>query len=544
MMTACALSMCAAIFHSCSGMSGDTGSHDALVGLDRLLEAPDTFSDGRRNRISYLSQRLDVVSDPTDRYKIYRGLYGQYRHYRCDSAMLTAEARLRIARAIGGQALVSASLNLAESYSESGNYNDALEILDTIPRDGLADYLLKYLYDIYRRTYRRLADRDAVGSHKLVYAAEASVYRDSSLCMHADSEPDYYLILASKFMDAGSWNKALQTVQRLEEHCQYQPASTHLALKAEIYRHLNRRKDEVNCLARAAAMDISEGRKDSPYLTRLAITLEETGDVDRAYRYIRRALADVRFSQANAASFDVLEALPIIEHAHQEAQSRRMGYVYCLTGVILLMAVVLGLALRIAGRRLSANRRMRASLEKNNRQLAQANDALKQADLERIAHINGIFSAYSDSIERIATFRRTLSRLLTVRKYNEAADLLKEDTLEMHALQDMYSRFDSVFLNICPDFIETYNEMVRPEERLAPGIQTLTAPLRVLALMKLGVVSTRQLAEMLHYNTQTIYNYRNRLKNALAVDKERFDQWVATPPSVVMVVDSQENTTV
>ncbi|MDE5902999.1 MAG: hypothetical protein K2H21_07255, partial [Muribaculaceae bacterium] len=525
----CAAMLCMLPGGGCQRADRADGRSAALRDLDRLLESPDTFTQSRRYRITYLSERLRHVDAPADRYNIYRGLYGQYRRYRCDSAMLTAETRLRTARTLGGQPLISASLNLAESYSEMGNYHEALEILDTIPRNGLADYHLQYLYDIYGRTFRRLADRDAIGDHKLAYAAKAAAYRDSTLQLLADTMPDYFYIRASQLTDAGKWDKAMATLDRMEERFGADDTPAHLAIKADICRHLNRRGTEVEYLARAAATDLRAGHKDSEYLTRLAITLNEMGDVERAYRYITRALADVRFSEANAASSDVLEAMPIIEQAHHEAERRRTLYISILSGIILLLALVLGVALRVAHRRLAANRRLSATLEENNRRLARVNRALASANQERTAYIYDIFSAHSDYIERIAAFRRTLSRLLTVRKYGEAAEILKDEQIESSALQDMYARFDTVFLNICPDFIEVYNTMVGPSDRLDPASRSLTAPLRMLALMKLGVTSTRRLAEMLHYNTQTIYNYRARLKGALTADREVWDAWISAP---------------
>lgn len=56
-----------------------------------MLAARDTFAATRRSRIAELSTDLLSVTSHADRYNIYRGLYGQYRRFRIDSAMLIAE---------------------------------------------------------------------------------------------------------------------------------------------------------------------------------------------------------------------------------------------------------------------------------------------------------------------------------------------------------------------------------------------------------------------------------------------------------------------
>lgn len=122
----------------CSCRHDADSSLPPLRRLDQVLAAPDTLAATRRSRIAELSTDLLSVTSHADRYNIYRGLYGQYRRFRIDSAMLIAEDRLKEARLCGGNRIISASLNLAESYSDMGNYHETLDILDTIPRIGLA----------------------------------------------------------------------------------------------------------------------------------------------------------------------------------------------------------------------------------------------------------------------------------------------------------------------------------------------------------------------------------------------------------------------
>ena len=88
---------------------------------------------------------------------------------------------------------------------------------------------------------------------------------------------------------------------------------------------------------------------------------------------------------------------------------------------------------------------------------------------------------------------------------------------------DVFKIFDHAFLDIYPDFITHINMLLRPEEQIVvknPG--TLTPELRIYALVKLGVNESNRIAQILHYSTNTVYAYRNRMRNK-AISRDSFD---------------------
>jgi len=52
---------------------------------------------------------------------------------------------------------------------------------------------------------------------------------------------------------------------------------------------------------------------------------------------------------------------------------------------------------------------------------------------------------------------------------------------------------------------------------------TLTTELRIYALIRLGVKESAEIANLLFYSPQTIYNYRSAIKNR-AINKDTFDE--------------------
>nr|WP_290449777.1 DUF6377 domain-containing protein [uncultured Muribaculum sp.] len=69
----------------------------------------------------------------------------------------------------------------------------------------------------------------------------------------------------------------------------------------------------------------------------------------------------------------------------------------------------------------------------------------------------------------------------------------------------------------------TRPSLLKPDERieLRDG-ELLNTDLRILAFMRLGVDESTRIAQVLNYSVNTIYSYRNRLKNR-AVNRENFE---------------------
>ena len=68
---------------------------------------------------------------------------------------------------------------------------------------------------------------------------------------------------------------------------------------------------------------------------------------------------------------------------------------------------------------------------------------------------------------------------------------------------------------------------MKPDSQFDESQTELTTSLRIYALLLLGVTDGAGIADFLHISSQTIYNYRLRIRrNAIKVDKS-FDEDVA-----------------
>lgn len=90
-------------------------------------------------------------------------------------------------------------------------------------------------------------------------------------------------------------------------------------------------------------------------------------------------------------------------------------------------------------------------------------------------------------------------------------------------LKDFYKHFDKAFLVTHPDFMDKFNVILRPECRIMlPEEATLTPELRIYALVSIGITDSISIAQFRHYSTQTIYNYRLKMRHNACIPESAF----------------------
>lgn len=276
--------------------------------------------------------------------------------------------------------------------------------------------------------------------------------------------------------------------------------------------------------ALAAIYNIRAARHENEALTRLAIYLFETGDTERAVRYTLAAYDDARIYNTRIRKVEV--AAPLARGLAHEAErndllSRRLTLWRAAAGVLLL-ALAATLAAVVAGRR--RQRRLR----RGHGELADSHRAL----IGRLREEVGVKSEYITrflelSLDSIFQIEQLRHLLLVKARAGETDRLLKVlndparfDDFRRVCLQ----RFDIAFLRLYPDFMQTVNSLIRPEEQIKlPDTEILSNELRVLAFMRLGITDSPRIATILGVSTNTVYFYRNKLRRK-AVDRENFEK--------------------
>ena len=92
--------------------------------------------------------------------------------------------------------------------------------------------------------------------------------------------------------------------------------------------------------------------------------------------------------------------------------------------------------------------------------------------------------------------------------------------------KEFYSNFDLAFLHLYPNFVEEFNKLLQPEERFQlKQDELLNNEMRIFALIRLGIDDSSKIASFLHYSVNTIYTYRNKVKNK-AINRDKFEEQI------------------
>lgn len=85
--------------------------------------------------------------------------------------------------------------------------------------------------------------------------------------------------------------------------------------------------------------------------------------------------------------------------------------------------------------------------------------------------------------------------------------------------------FDRHFLSIFPDFTARVNALLREDARfdISASDKSLPTEIRILAMLRLGVESSGQIADILRCSVSTVYTYRAKMRNQALCPKEEFE---------------------
>lgn len=495
-----------------------------LDSLDRIVSIRSRFEEPRREAIRRARAESERATNDGDRYGALRNLYEAYRSFRIDSALIVAHERLDIARRMGVPSkIASATINLAEGYTRSGSVDRAILILDTLNPGWLEEYHMKYRSGVYREALRMKSMTAILPAEKEDALRRLKVLSDSALKESKPQSRGYYTLLGEKLCDAGLYKEAVATIEDAASRFDFSQDAAMLYTIGDIYLKAGEKAKAREYLTHAALLDLSSGTKEYRSLISLALLLFDEGEVTRAFHYINCAFEDAEFSHANLRTAEIMESMPVIDKAFHDTERQVALRTRAFLIAAGIMVVVLLLLVAWYVKALRAKRRMYSTIEAINSSLAEKNEALAKADSLKLHYINTLMKACSEYISRLKAFRKNVYRTLKTGQVEKALDLAKSNRMEAADVAAFQELFDEAFLSMFPDFIEQVNGLMKERVELKePG--HLTPELRLIALMKLGIVSTDEISSLLHYSSQTVYNLRTSVRSMINIPWEEFEK--------------------
>lgn len=515
-------------------VNGNNRLDSLLNVLDKTVENRQEYTVHKENLINNLKYQLSYATLDEQRFKLMENLFLLYSNYQTDSAFYYANERVQLANKSNKIEMIAlAEMNMAEVFKTTGMFKESLELLDEIGEKGLAVYDKGYYTHLYHSLYLLMSEYSISKEDKKKYNSLVFNYKDSILQIAPKETVTYSLVSSTKHIMLGEYQDALNLMNKAYS-LNLSRAMVCYTL-SDIYKHLGNREKEKEFLAESAIEDLRSGVKEYISLQELASLLFEDGDIDRAYLYMKTSMEDAIFSNARLRALEISKMLPMINETYDIKTKQEQKRLFTLFGVTILLAVVLLVALILIYQQVKKlksirkyQKKMNLELKNINDELNSANSELRDANLIKEEYIGYLFKICSSYIDKLENFRITVNRKLKTGQVSELNKLTSSSSLVADELKEFYKNFDTVFLNIYPTFVEEFNTLLLENEKIEPKEGDLLTPeLRIYALIRLGINDSVKIADFLHYSPQTIYNYRLKIRNKLAIPKDEFSDYLS-----------------
>lgn len=519
--------------------------------LDEAIAQSPDYVKLREARIDSLHRMVAEARTDEQRYEREMQLFFEYKPYRNDSAMACIGRCIALAERIGDRdEIVTCQARQAFQCSTTGLYVESLGILSRIDTVGAGPQAMGEYFLAYGHVFGELKYYGTLEWLKAQYGAEAARYVSLALSRLDKNRDEYQQHLEMlRYADNDPQNALEINDRRL---ARVKEGSHEYAIVAFYrymdYKQMGRMDEAKYWLARAALSDVRNAVMDQAAVWELANLLNQEGQLARSYSYINFAWESAVKFGTRMRNWQISPILQTIDKNYQKETERTNMMLRMLVGTVCVMAVVMLVLLIYVGRqrnklaaahrelsgksRLLSSlnddlRRANASLDEANRQLQKTVGQLHEQTRVKEEYIGRFMRQCSLYIDRNDAFRKRVNKMLKGREYEELYKLTKSEELKAKELEGFYSGFDSAFLHLFPNFVEDFNRLLRPEERIVvSGEYKLNTALRIFALIRLGIEDSSTIAEFLHYSVNTIYNYRARVKNGAADNRESFESRV------------------
>lgn len=510
---------------------------------DAILHSPKYVAEHRQS-IKQLQLALKKTANVSQKYNLSYQLYKAYEPFQSDSALYYIDQCTAFAKQAGH--LDDAALCQArKAYlcSSIGLFNESLEILSSIPREQLNPYGLEVYYRAYSHVYTQLGYYTKLDDLRTKYQQKAAEYDNLLTDLMTPKSEHYMQILEEMAIHSNDRAQAMMVNNEWIE--QVKVDSREFAIAA-FYRYLElmQAQDTIQMkqwLVRSAIADVKNAVMDQGSMWELANQLIMEGNTERAYRYIDFASACAERYGTRLRSWQISPIVSNVSRVYQEENKRQNALMWVLMIVISLLALSVFGSLLYVNRQRNRLKVMNQRLQESMRQLSETsaqqvelntrlkalNNQLAESNHVKEEYVGRFMQQCSIYIDKMDDMRRKISRLVKSHDYEQLAQLTRPTEFKEKELEEFYVIFDTAFLHLFPDFVEKFNELLKPEERIEveEGMK-MTTTLRIFALIRLGIEDSSKIAEFLHYSVNTIYNYRARVKNGAIGDREHFEDHV------------------
>lgn len=538
----CLCTICMCRLHAADSSRADS----LLLKLDQAIKERPIYMEQKELKLVELKRQLHRQIPDEERFAILGTLLDEYRSFNTDSALHMAEEREQIAIRLGNREYIdNARMNKADVLGMTGMYKEVMDLMRNIHIDRLPVDIHPYYYHIYRTVYGLMVDYAVTAYEKKLYTELTDKYRDSLLLVNKDNLLIHTLIQSDQYNVRNEYDKAIRLLTdylALQKDYEHDVAICAYTL-SESYRLKGDKEKEKEYLIVSAMADMKTAVREYISLRKLAVLLYQEGDIERAYSYVKICMEDAAACNARLRKLEILEIFPIINDAYQQKTEKQQEQMKWALVSISLLSLFLLLAIfyvykqmkKVAAARrevIDANKRLKElndELHLSNAQLKEANHSIAENSYLKEEYIGRYMDQCSVYLEKMDNYRRSLGKIAATGNVEELYKNIKSSKFIEGELKEFYTNFDNTFLQLFPTFVEDFNALLADDEQISlKAGERMNTELRIFALIRLGITDSVKIAQFLRYSVTTIYNYRTKVRNKAAGDRDLLEQEVMT----------------
>lgn len=530
-----------------TGLFADNDTQHLQEQLDLLLSHQTAHIKRKNETINRIKKRLLTEEKTLKRLQTYDLLYQEYYVFQFDSAMTYLDKGIDLAKETANTYYYNSNvIHKAELLSIGGLYSEAIEtisLVDTTALDRTQKF--DFYFSIFRiHTYWAdfCNDQKYAPIHR--EKAKQALIKAMDYCDETAKTYEYYYGEYCVFV-LNDPKKArlhyLKAIRQLPSHLRFF-AMACFALSGN-YANEGRTDQQEKYLLLSSIADAENCTMENYALQTLAMYIFEhdKNRIDRAQEYIQKSLEDARFYNNRLRIIEISNKLPVIVNSYQQTLNTRNRVQMIAIIAISLLLIFLLVAITYIVKQTKRLRLQQRELQKNNDSLSELNTRQKSLNTQ-LHKLNallidtnrkreGLAKLYIDLcakyITRLKQQQTLVKRKIKANQTSELLSQLSSGRLSEEDASTFLSRFDKAFLDLYPTFTKELNALLKADCQIKnTHSNELTTDQRIMALIRLGVKESAEIADLLFYSPQTIYNYRSALK-AKAINKTDFEAEVA-----------------
>lgn len=530
-----------------TGLFADNDTQHLQEQLDLLLSHQTAHIKRKNETINRIKKGLLTEEKTLKRLQTYDLLYQEYYVFQFDSAMTYLDKGIDLAKETANTYYYNSNvIHKAELLSIGGLYSEAIEtisLVDTTALDRTQKF--DFYFSIFRiHTYWAdfCNDQKYAPIHR--EKAKQALIKAMDYCDETARTYEYYYGEYCVFV--------LNDPKKARSH--YLKAASLLPTDSRFYamacfalsgNYANEggTDQQEKYLLLSSIADAENCTMENYALQTLAMYIFEhdKNRIDRAQEYIQKSLEDARFYNNRLRIIEISNKLPVIVNSYQQTLNTRNRVQMIAIIAISLLLIFLLVAITYIVKQTKRLRLQQRELQKNNDSLSELNTRQKglNTQLHKLNALlidtnrkrEGLAKLYIDLcakyITRLKQQQTLVKRKIKANQTSELLSQLSSGRLSEEDASTFLSRFDKAFLDLYPTFTKELNALLKADCQIKnTHSNELTTDQRIMALIRLGVKESAEIADLLFYSPQTIYNYRSALK-AKAINKTDFEAEVA-----------------